>query len=197
MGTAIVTVALALVGYLATYLNGLRLAQRHARLTRVNLQLSEFYGPLFALMEANSRTYDTFSAKYARPDGRDPFRHDDPPTEQELAQWRTWATTVFIPNIRAMRDVVVTKADLLIEEEMPPALLQLCAHVSGYEITAARWAQGEYSEHLSSMPFPGRELREYTRDRFTRLKSEQSALLGRGSGRGAMLGDRRRSGPAR
>lgn len=178
MATVIVTVGLALIGYLATYLNGLRLAQRQAGLTRVNQQLSDFYGPLFALMEANSRTYDTFAEKYARPDGRDPFRHDAPPTEQELAEWRTWATTVFIPNIQAMRDVVVTKADLLIEEEMPQALLQLCAHVSGYEITAARWAQGNYEEHLSLISFPGRELREYIRDRFTRLKSEQARLLG-------------------
>ena len=129
-------------------------------------------------MEANSRIYDTFSGKYARPDGRDPFDHDTPPTEQELAEWRTWATTVFIPNIQAMRDVVVTKADLLIEEEMPQALLQLCAHVSGYEITAARWSEGNHEEHLSLISFPGRELREYIRDRFTRLKSEQAILLG-------------------
>ncbi|WP_405594319.1 hypothetical protein [Streptomyces sp. NBC_01410] len=77
-----------------------------------------------------------------------------------------------------MRDVVVTKADLLIEQEMPPALLQLCAHVSGYEITAARWAQGRYEEHLSVISFPGRELRDYTRERFTRLKKEQAVLLG-------------------
>ncbi|MEU1041755.1 hypothetical protein ACFYP4_05205 [Streptomyces sp. NPDC005551] len=179
MATVILTVGLAFIGYLATYLNGLRLAQRQARLARVNMQLSDFYGPLFALMEANSRAYDAFAETYARPDGRDPFHHETPPTEQELARWRTWATTVFIPNIRAMRDVVVTKADLLIEEEMPPVLLQLCAHVAGYEITAAQWAAGRYEEHLSLIPFPGRELREYTRDRFTRLKSEQAALLGR------------------
>lgn len=178
MATVIVTVGLAFIGYLATYLNGLRLAQRQARLTRVNEQLSDFYGPLFALMEANGRTYDAFSEKYARPDGRDPFRHETPPTDQELAEWRTWATTVFIPNIQSMRDVVVTKADLLIEEEMPHVLLQLCAHVAGYEITAARWAQGNYEEHLSLISFPGRELREYIRDRFTRLKNEQARLLG-------------------
>ncbi|MFF1444624.1 hypothetical protein [Streptomyces sp. NPDC058295] len=185
MATVIVTVGLAFVGYLATYLNGLRLAERQARLTRVNQQLSEFYGPLFALMEANSRTYDTWSAKFARPDGRDPFRHEIPPSEQELVEWRTWATTVFIPNIKAMRDVVVTRADLLIEEEMPEALMQLCAHVSGYEITAARWDQGIYEEHLSLISFPGRALREYICDRFTELKREQARLLGhsRGAGR--------------
>ncbi|MFE6777237.1 hypothetical protein [Streptomyces sp. NPDC057702] len=181
MATAIVTVVVAFIGYLATYLNGLRLTQRQARLTRVNEQLSNFYGPLFALMEANGRVYDTFAERFARADGRDPFNHDVPPTAQELAQWRTWASTVFVPNIQAMRDVVVSQADLLIEEEMPEALLQLCAHVSGYEITVARWAQGDYTEHLSLIPFPGRELRRYVRDRFARLKSEQARLLGRAS----------------
>ncbi|MEU9466305.1 hypothetical protein AB0D78_06545 [Streptomyces avermitilis] len=61
MATVILTVGLAFIGYLATYLNGLRLTQRQARLTRVNVQLSDFYGPPFALLEANSRAYDTLS----------------------------------------------------------------------------------------------------------------------------------------
>ncbi|MFD9462714.1 hypothetical protein [Streptomyces sp. NPDC060027] len=41
MATVILTVGLAFIGSLATYLNGLRLTQRQARLARVNLQLSE------------------------------------------------------------------------------------------------------------------------------------------------------------
>ncbi|QTI43315.1 hypothetical protein [Streptomyces nojiriensis] len=179
MNTVILTVGLAFAGYLATYLNGLRLAQRQARLARVNQQLSDFYGPLFALMEANSRAYEAFCQRYVRPDGVHPFDHDIPPTEEEIAEWRTWATTVFLPNIRTMRDVVVTKADLLIEEEMPPVLLDLCAHVSGYEITAARWARGEFGAYKSVIQFPGPELKEYTTTRFARLKKEQAALLGR------------------
>ncbi|MFJ3723891.1 hypothetical protein ACIPYQ_15125 [Streptomyces sp. NPDC090045] len=179
MGTVITTVSLAFVGYLATYFNGLRLAQRQARLARVSQQLSDFYGPLFALMEANSRAYEAFCERYARPDGVHPFDHDVPPTEEELAEWRIWATTVFLPNIQKMRDVVVTKADLLIEEEVPPVLLVLCAHVAGYEITAARWASGEFGEYKSVIQFPGPELKEYATTRFARLKKQQAALLGR------------------
>ncbi|MFE2062162.1 hypothetical protein ACFXDH_07110 [Streptomyces sp. NPDC059467] len=114
----ILTVGLTFLGYLATYVNGLRLTQRQARLDRVNAQLNDFYGPLFALMESNSRVYDTFSVMYAREDGRDPFD------------------------------------------------------------TAARWAQGDFTEHLSVVTFPGRGLREYARDRFTQLKGEQARLLG-------------------
>ncbi|MFI1221664.1 MULTISPECIES: hypothetical protein [unclassified Streptomyces] len=174
----VVTIALAFVGYVTAYLNGLRLAQRHERLARVNRQLSDFYGPLFAITEANSRAFAAFAERNVRPDGRFPFDHEDPPTEEELAEWRLWITTVFLPNIRAMRDLVVTHADLLRESEMPPILLKLCAHVSGYEITTARWAQERYDQHLSVVPFPSQELAAYAREGFTVLKKEQARLLG-------------------
>ena len=96
----------------------------------------------------------------------------------ELAEWRLWVTTVFLPNIQAMRDLVVGHADLLRESEMPPLLLRLCAHVSGYEITAARWADQDFGEHQSVVPFPAAELGEYARQGFTSLKAEQARLLG-------------------
>jgi hypothetical protein len=77
-----------------------------------------------------------------------------------------------------MRDLVIEHADLLSEPEMPPLLLQLCAHVSGYEITAARWAQGNHGQHLSMVSFPSEEIARYARQGFAKLKSEQALLLG-------------------
>jgi hypothetical protein len=77
-----------------------------------------------------------------------------------------------------MREIVVGKADLLIEESMPPVLLQLCAHVSGYQITWTRWKNDDFSDHLSAVPYPP-ELIEYARTSFGRLKIEQAALLGK------------------
>ncbi|MDX3246584.1 hypothetical protein [Streptomyces sp. ME18-1-4] len=179
MVAVVVTIGLAFVGYVVTYLNGLRLSQRHERLARVNRQLSDFYGPLFALTEANSRVFGAFMEGNARADGRSPFAHETPPTEAELAEWRLWVTTVFLPNIQAMRDLVIKHADLLSDADMPPLLLQLCAHVSGYEITAARWAQGSYDQHLSVVSFPSEEIAAYARQGFARLKREQARLLGR------------------
>ncbi|MFG2593666.1 hypothetical protein [Streptomyces sp. NPDC048438] len=44
MITVVVTIALAFTGYVATYLSGLRLAQRQERLARLNRQLSDFVG---------------------------------------------------------------------------------------------------------------------------------------------------------
>ncbi|MFF2325577.1 MULTISPECIES: hypothetical protein [unclassified Streptomyces] len=81
MGAAIITVVLALSGYLVTYLNSLRLTPRQERLTRVNRQLSKFYGPLLALTEINCRVYRAFSERHPRPDDRSPLQHgpDDRP----------------------------------------------------------------------------------------------------------------------
>ncbi|WP_328463940.1 hypothetical protein [Streptomyces sp. NBC_00448] len=182
MGAAITTVVLAFVGYLVTYLNGLRLSQRQERLARVNRQLSEFYGPLLALTEINSRVYKAFSERHPRPDGRSPLQHgagEMPLTEEELAEWRLWIATVFLPNHRAMRDVLVTKADLLLEPHMPRILLEVYAHASWHEIAVARWEQGDLALEQPPQPFPVTEMRHYVRDGFDRLKQEQAALLGR------------------
>ncbi|MGW3174022.1 hypothetical protein [Streptomyces sp. NPDC001153] len=180
MSATVVTIALAFVGYLATYLNNLRLSQRQERLSRVNRQLSEFYGPMLALTETGTQIFNAFMERAAtRPDGRSPFAAGgEPPTSEELTEWRLWVSTVFLPSIQAMRDIVVTKADLLAERQVPPVLLELSAHVSGYEITAAKWANGDYTQHLSVTPFPGEELTRYVRTSFTRLKEEQASLLG-------------------
>ncbi|MFD7550696.1 hypothetical protein ACFV0R_18100 [Streptomyces sp. NPDC059578] len=182
MIAVVVTIALAFAGYAVTYLNGLRLSQRQERLARVNRQLSDFYGPLFALTEANRRIFAAFWERHARPGGRSPFDDETPPTTEELTEWRLWITTVFLPNIQVMRDLVIRQADLLSEPEMPPLLLELCAHVSGYEVTAARWEQGHYEEHLSVVPFPSEDLGTYAREGFSALKKEQARLLGRQRG---------------
>ncbi len=87
-------------------------------------------------------------------------------------------TTVFLPVLREMRELVVGRADLLREPEMPPLLLELCAHAAGYEITVARWARGDFTEHLSLVAFPSAELAAYARRGFGELKLEQARLLG-------------------
>ncbi|WP_432180514.1 hypothetical protein [Streptomyces sp. NBC_00063] len=190
MTAAIITVVLAFAGYLVTYLNSLRLTQRQERLARVNRQLSEFFGPLLALTEINSQVYSAFSERHPRPDGRSPLQHGPdelPPTEEELAEWRLWITNVFLPNHRAMRDVLVNKADLLSEPHMPPILLEVYGHASWHEITVTRWEQGDLTPEQPSRPFPMTEIRRYVRENFDWLKQEQAALLGHRQRRGSQL----------
>jgi len=46
IATLLVTVTLALIGFLVKYINDLAIARRKDKLERVNLQLKNLYGPL-------------------------------------------------------------------------------------------------------------------------------------------------------
>lgn len=175
--TTTVTVLLAFLGYLITYLNNLRLSQRAARLERVNRQLGELYGPLFALTHASNIAWLAFRSQY-RP-GRDYFGEGEPPTDEELKAWRLWMSTVFMPNNLRMYEAIQTKSDLLIESEMPDCLLALCAHVTAYQAVMKKWENDDFSEHTALVEYPTRSLLEYTRNSFQKLKVEQEKLIGK------------------
>ena len=125
------TIFVALVGFLVTYVVNLRLARRKDRLERINEQLRDLYGPLYALEISARSAWMEFRKQY-RPDRRY-WQDDPPPTAEEAQAWRTWMKSVFMPINRRMRDVVVTKAHLIDGSEMPQSLRDLAAHVSAYE----------------------------------------------------------------
>jgi hypothetical protein len=177
VATLLVTVVLAFAGYTATYRNGVRLAQRKEHLERIERQLRELYGPLFALVRASREAWQGFRAIY-RPAVGSYWRSVPPPTEQEAAAWRLWMAEVFWPLSSRMAQLVTTHADLIEESEMPTCLLTLCAHVEGYRAILCAWKNGDFSQHLSVVDFPSNELREYTGKHYDRLKHCQSVFLG-------------------
>jgi hypothetical protein len=171
----IVTILLALIGYLATYFNNLRIAERKDRLDRINRQLSELYGPLLALVYSSESSWKVFRSR-CRP-GMSFFGGEPPPSEAELAAWRLWMTEVFMPLNLQMEKVVTEHADLLDEVEMPQSFLDLCAHISSYKAVLKKWEMGDFSEHKAVIKFP-KEILEYTTETYQQLKFEQTKLLG-------------------
>ena len=172
-----VTVSVAAAGYVATYLTNLRLARRKDRLERVNRQLSELYGPLYAQSEAVDRSWHKFVGRYGVWNG------SAPATAEQAATWRLWMSTVFMPLNRRMVELVVSHADLLRGETIPEPLKELCAHVACYEPVLARWQEDgfdsvQFEDHVSiAGNFPRAELDFYVRTSFESLKLEQSRLL--------------------
>jgi len=177
IATLIITVILAFSGYLITYLNNVRLSQRAERLERVNKQLGELYGQLFALSQASDRAWQAFRRKYRF--GRTYFGEGAPPTDEELKAWQLWMSTVFMPNNLRMYELILTKSDLLIESEMPKCLLDFCAHVTAYQTVMKKWEVNDFSEHTSLIDYPAKELIEYIRKSYVMLKAEQSRLIGK------------------
>jgi hypothetical protein len=170
-----ITIELAFIGYLVTYVNSLRLSQRAEQLARVNRQLAEYYGPLFALTQAGDSAWAAFGGEKFRP-GSEAFFEGREIAEGDLRAWRTWMKTVFMPTNRRIYECILTKSDLLIEPKMPQCLLDLCAHVASYEPVLAAWDAGDYSEHTGLLNFPD-DIVEYAQASFEKLKAEQQKLM--------------------
>jgi hypothetical protein len=62
---------------------------------------------------------------------------------------------------------------------LPPVLLDICAHVKGYQPIIKRWEAGDFSENSSVINFPRGRIEEFAFREFSWLKKEQGALLGR------------------
>ena len=172
--TLSITILLALIGYIATYFNNLRIEQRKDRLERVNRQLREYYGPLFALVRASATIFFAFRDRYCK-------RDEDwgELTPEELAAWQAWMSEVFMPLNLRMEKIIVENADLMDEPEMPDCLLTLSAHVYAYKIVLMKWESGDTSELSTGIPFPQEELMNYIDSAYIRLKAEQTELLGK------------------
>jgi hypothetical protein len=173
--TLLVTVALALVGYLIKYLNDLVIVRRKDRLERINLQLKNLYGPLYATAHASETAWQAFRSAY-RP-GKPFFYSTPPPNEEELVAWRLWMVEVFMPLNLRLEKVIVDNGDLIMERQMPDCLLRLCAHVAAYKPVIKKWQAADYSEHMSLSPYP-EDLLQYVESCYSTLKAKQSVLLG-------------------
>jgi hypothetical protein len=90
---------------------------------------------------------------------------------------RQWVEVVSHPRATRAYDLIISRAHLLVEDEMSGCLLQFLAHKAGYEVLTQRWKDGDVSEHLSVVRQPGDDLYDYLRRSFTQLKGEQPREL--------------------
>ena len=175
IATLLVTVTLALIGFLVKYINDLAIARRKDKLERVNLQLKNLYGPLYATTQASEIAWQAFRTRY-RP-GKPFFRSQPPPNDEELAAWRIWMAEVFMPMNLRLEKTIVDNGDLIMEKSMPECLLRVCSHVAAYKPVMKKWQSGDYSEFLSLSPYP-EDLLGYVESSYSELKAKQAALLG-------------------
>jgi hypothetical protein len=179
--TLVVTIFLAVVGYTATYMTTLRLAKRKERLERVDRQLREYYGPLYALTESASKSWSAFRIQINRPTGS--FWHTDPaPSDREKSAWRLWMQHVLMPLNLRIEMVIVEHTDLLEGPEMPACILELLAHIAAYKAVLKGWESGDYTTHISVVDYPG-EVNHYAKCEYLKLKAQQQSLIGSSAAR--------------
>ena len=173
--TTIVTIALAVLGYLAKYFNDIKIANRKDKLDRINRQLKEFYGPLLGLMSSSSSSWIKFRKTY-RTNVKAYFDIENPPSEKDKEIWRNWMKTIFIPINEKAYDIIIKNSDLIIEDEFPKCFKDFCAHVETYRPVLNKWNENDFTEHTSLLNYPI-EVLNYVEKSFRKLKEEQNQLI--------------------
>ncbi len=174
----IITIILAFVGYLITYLNNLRLSNRKEQLELVTKRINEFYGPLYVSSKAGEIAHQALLEKLGKTDKKDLFTIESPPSEKDLAEWRVWMGSVFLLLNEFREKLILENAHLIREEKMPEVLLQFVTHASAYRAMLKKWEMGNFSEYNPFVPFPI-ELTEYATKSYNELKAEQLKLIGK------------------
>ena len=166
---ATLTIILAFAGYLVTFLSSHMLARRQDKLRLVDMRLNEFYGPLYVASEAGNIAYRSLLKKQGK-------TQSEPITDAEMKEWVLWMRTIFMPLNDVREKVIIEKAHLIIEEQMPQCLLDFVTHVVGYKAVLSKWAEGDYTERRSTIGWPP-EFDAYVRRSYQALKTEQTRLL--------------------
>ncbi|MBF6212799.1 hypothetical protein IU433_20360 [Nocardia puris] len=162
------SIVVAVLTYALTQRGAIRQERRQARLLRVSSQLADLYGPLRALMETNEQTWEALRESHLPPRVERRFDAADP-------EWRRWRDLVLMPANRAMRDLILEHADLLLESELPEPLRQFCAHVAAFEVVLAAEADGIVLPTL--VRHPGEAYVRQVREAFDLLTAERRRLL--------------------
>ncbi|MGA3010343.1 MAG: hypothetical protein ABSD72_08785 [Terracidiphilus sp.] len=163
------TILLGFVGYLATAWSARMLARRKDKLELVNRRLNEFYGPLYIALQAGNIAYRSLLKKQGK-------KQSFPILDSEMKEWVLWMNTVFMPLNDVREKIIIEKAYLIVEEQMPQCLLDFVTHVSGYKAVLAKWAEGDYSERRSTIGWPP-EFDVYVERSYAALKARQTELL--------------------
>jgi hypothetical protein len=166
---AVLTVILAFVGYLATFLSARMLERRRDKLDLVNRRLNEFYGPLYVASQAGNIAYRSLLKKQGK-------TQSFPILDDEMKEWVLWMTTIFMPLNDVREKIIIEKAYLIIEEQMPHCLLDFVTHVVGYKAVLAKWARDDFSERRSTIGWPP-EFDVYVERSYAALKAKQTQLL--------------------
>lgn len=168
-GAAILTIILAFAGYLVTFMSSRMMGRRADRLRLVNMRLNEFYGPLYVASQAGNIAYRSLLKKQGK-------TQSEPILDSEMKEWVLWMTTIFMPLNDVREKIIIEKAHLIIEEQMPHCLLEFVTHVVGYKALMAKWAEGDYTERRSTIGWPP-EFDNYVTRSYQALKAEQTYLL--------------------
>jgi len=160
-----------------------------AQLTRLNQQLNNLYGPLYAHYETGEKHWFAFLDEFSDdPEPNNYFKKFFPdsnefpiPSEAKLEAYRLWTTIIFMPTNTRMETIIINHADLLVGKKMPLCFLEFGVHVAAFKPLIDNWSKNKFDkakaeDHQVKFPHPIR-FQDYVRASFEVLKREQSLII--------------------
>lgn len=153
----------------------LKRRQAEARLTHIESQLEQLYGPLVFLVHEGRSSFhdflDTLGRSYV-------FRSGQPLSPPELQLWLFWVDHEFMPRNEAIQSLLASKTHLIVGDQLPASFLAFLEHYNAWRVTHLRWKEENvpYSWHSKvnwPIPFETDVIASYER-----LKSLQVQLAG-------------------
>ncbi|MFI6336286.1 hypothetical protein [Streptomyces sp. NPDC050535] len=124
----------------------LKRRRTEARLTHVENQLEQLYGPLLFLVKEGRSAFDDFCDTL----GHTPaFPPDGHLSSAERDLWLFWVDHEFMPRNKAIQDLLASKTHLLVGDRIPDSFLAFIDHYNSWRVTHQRWKEREveYSWH--------------------------------------------------
>ncbi len=146
-----------------------------AQLKFVERQIEELYGPLAASIYEGRRTFldllDSLGRSFV-------FHGDHPLPPDELKTWLFWAESEFLPRNEKIKELLRSKAHLIVGPTFPESFITFLDHCNSWAINHRRWKeqQIEYSWH-SKINWPN-EFGDEVLMTFKELKYRHSELIG-------------------
>lgn len=174
MNAATIVAFLAVIGTLIGVILQIRAKRRDdklaAQLNRLDKQLSELYGPLYAWFESGHENFIAFTKVFPNS-----LSYDN-------EKYRIWMKQVFMRTNIAMEEIIINNAELFIGERIPDPFLKFCLHVAALKVYVAEWDnpefnQEEWKRYMSEFQHPQSKLHAYIRASFEVLKEEQTRIL--------------------
>jgi hypothetical protein len=165
-------------GYVFTYFHKKKIDKRAAVLDRVNLQLRNLYGPLYAELLSGEAAWESFSENYWPTHGDDVFFSENATlTDEEKENWIAWREEVFHPKNERIESIIKKSIDLVEEDGFPEVFTDLMAHVAGYKVVIRQWEKSDFSKYTSDCNFPIDGLFKMVEFQYDHLRTKQQKLI--------------------
>lgn len=88
---------IALIGYLVTYIQSIRLEQRTQKINRINHQLRDFYGPMYAIVSSSKSSFYALVRKTIPEGDKEKFKQliRANPRSAASIEYRKWMEEVY------------------------------------------------------------------------------------------------------